>query len=228
MKKILSKKIKSEYVQENFLGLAENFSLKIRRQMFHDLMEFAKPTAKTTVLDVGVTCDQRQDSNFFEKLYPYSDKITAIGMEDCLFLEKDFPGLKYIQTDGASLPFPDKSFDLALSFATIEHMGNRQRQKEFIGELSRVGRLCCITTPNRWFPLELHSITPFIHWLPSGVFRFILRCLCQSFYAKEENLNILSQKDIMGMLPPGKEVHIKHFRLFGFVSNLMFYIKDAP
>ena len=221
------KKIKSAYVQDNFLGLPEKYSLRTRLRMFDSLMNLACPSSETTILDVGVTCDQRKDSNFFEKLYPYTKKITAVGKEDCAFLEKDFPGLKFLKIDGSRLPFQDKSFDLAVSFATIEHVGNRQRQKDFICELSRVSRQCCISTPNRWYPLEFHSMAPFIHWLPPSVFRLILRCIGQTFYAKEENLNLLSQKEIINMLPAGKEVHIKHFRLFGFVSNLMFYIKDS-
>jgi hypothetical protein len=23
-----------------------------------------------------------------------------------------------------------------------------------------------VTTPNRWFPLEVHTLRPFVHWLP--------------------------------------------------------------
>ena len=25
-----------------------------------------------------------------------------------------------------------------------------------------------VTTPNRWFPLEVHTLLPFVHWLPAG------------------------------------------------------------
>jgi len=196
--------------------------------MFDALIQLAAPSPETAVLDVGVTLDQRKDSNFFEKLYPYPDKITAVGMEDCAFLEKDFPGLKFHKIDGVHLPFQDKHFDLAVSFATIEHVGSRQRQKDFIEELCRVSRQCCLTTPNRWYPLEFHSIIPLVHWLPSKGFRLILRWMGKSFYAQEENLNLLSQNDIMHMLPADKEARILHFCLFGFVSNLMFYIKDKP
>jgi hypothetical protein len=24
-----------------------------------------------------------------------------------------------------------------------------------------------VTTPNRWFPLEVHTLLPFVHWLPA-------------------------------------------------------------
>ena len=228
MNEYLNKDTKSEYYrdQEKLFGLPEKFSLKVREKMFDALMKFAVLSPASNVLDVGVTCDQRKDSNFFEKMYPYKSKITATGIEDCAFLESDFPGLKFLKIDGTQLPFKEKQFDLAVSFATIEHVGSRQRQKQFIEELSRVSRLCCFTTPNRYYPLEFHSITLFIHWLPPGAFRFILRLLGNTFYSKEENLNLLSQQDIMDMLPAQKEVHIRHFKLFGFISNLMFFIKD--
>ena len=54
--------------------------------MFDLLMALANPSADTTVLDVGVTSDRREDSNFFEKLDPPQDKITAFGMEYAAFL----------------------------------------------------------------------------------------------------------------------------------------------
>lgn len=220
--------LRSKYYQyqQNLFCLPRRFSCEVRKKMFDTLMKVANPTSKMRVLDVGVTCDQREDSNFFEKMYPYPRMITATGIEDCSFLEKDFPGLKFLKTDAMCLPFKDKSFDLVVSFATIEHVGSRKRQQAFMHELCRVGHQCCITTPNRWYPLEFHTITPFIHWFSPQVFHFILRCIGKSFLAKEENLNLILQKDILRMLPKHKEVYIKHFRLFGLVSNLMFYIKD--
>ena len=87
-------------------------------------------------------------------------------MEDASFLAQEYPGLKYVRSDGLALPFPDKSFDLVVSFAVIEHVGSRVQQKAFVMELYRVGKTCCITTPNRWYPLEFHTAVPLIHWLP--------------------------------------------------------------
>jgi 2-polyprenyl-3-methyl-5-hydroxy-6-metoxy-1,4-benzoquinol methylase len=187
-------------------------------------MQLACPTTQTTVLDVGVTSDRREDSNFFEKLYPYPQNITAVGLEDASFLEQDYPGLKFIQADGLNLPFPDKSFDLVVCFAVLEHVGSRTRQKAFIQELCRVGRTCYITTPNRWYPVEFHTVLPLLHWLPPSWFRSILKLLSKDFFAQEENLNLLSQREVLDFFPNNTQVYTKHFRLLGLISNLCFYL----
>lgn len=191
--------------------------------MFASLLQLAKPTSETTVLDVGVTCDRRKDSNFFEKLYPYPYNITAVGLEDASFLEEEYPGLKFVQSDGLKLPFPDKSFDLVVSLAVIEHVGNREKQQAFIQELCRVGRTCCITTPNRWYPIEFHTVLPLIHWLPPHLFRWIIRRLGKKFWAKEENLNLLDIKELLSMFPDDENILCSHYKLLGIVSNLLIY-----
>jgi hypothetical protein len=213
----------SRYVQEDLGGLVSKVSWKARQKMFGRLMRLANPTRETRVLDVGVTSDLREDSNFFEKLYPYPERITAVGVEDATFLEEAFPGLKYVRADGLELPFADKSFDLVVSFAVIEHVGSREQQRAFVKELWRVGKTCCITTPNRWHPIEFHSILPLVHWLPPGWFRWILQRLGKGFWADEANLNLLSEGDLLGMLPEGVQVYRRHHRLLGWVSNLVVY-----
>lgn len=227
----MTKSIKSEssYYQHQpgLQGIVEKLALKAREKMFSSLMRLAQPHPDAQILDVGVTCDRRSDSNFFEKLYPYSHNITAVGLEDAYFLEQDFPGLKYIKADGLNLPFADKSFDLVVSFAVIEHVGSRSNQRQLIKELCRVGRTCCITTPNRWYPIELHTVLPFVHWLPLPWFRRILKWFGKDFWADENNLNPLSEKLLLAMLPEGVRVFTRHHRLFGLVSNLVFYIESV-
>lgn len=212
--------------QQKCSGLITRASLHVRKKMFESLMRIVRPNPETTVLDVGVTAYDREECNFFEKLYPYSNKITVIGMEDAHCLEKHYPGLTFIKINGPKYPFPDKSFDLVVSFATIEHVGGRIQQQNFVNELCRVGRVCCITTPNRWYPIEFHTLLPFFHWLPARKFRSICRLLGRNFYAKEENLNLLSMNNMLSFLPPDCEGSIECFRLFGLVSNIMFYIKN--
>lgn len=196
--------------------------------MFQRLMLDVKPTPSTKVLDVGVTSNRRPESNFFERLYPYPAKITAVGLEDAYFLEKDHPGLTYVKADGLSLPFPDQSFDLVVSFAVIEHAGSRMQQKAFLQELCRVGRSVYLTTPNRWFPVEFHTVVPLIHWLPPVWFRAILLRIGKRFYAQEENLNLLSAKELMALFPAGYRCVPRHHRILGMISNLVYHATPYP
>jgi hypothetical protein len=212
--------------QEKFSSIVQRTIIQARRQMFDRFMAIAKPTAATTVLDVGVTSYQREDTNSFEKMYPYPAQITALGLDDCSFLEKDFPGLKFIQGSALEMPFENGQFDLATSWATIEHVGNADNQRRFIQETMRVSKRCLITTPNRWYPIEFHSVLPFVHWLPPEQFRAVLRTLKMDSLATEEALNLMDEKQFMSMLPPGVKCTKFHHRLFGPVSNLLFFLED--
>jgi len=87
--------------------------------------------------------------------------------------------------DGCLLPFRDGAFDVVFSNSVIEHLGSRARQERFAREAARVGRRYWIQTPNRWFPVEQHLLTPFIHWLPKGWQRAIVpRCNFWNFLSR--------------------------------------------
>jgi hypothetical protein len=76
--------------------------------------------------------------------------------------------------DGRRLPFKDGAFDLVFSNAVIEHVGDFEGQRRFAEECRRVGRGYYVQTPNRRFPIEVHLMRPFIHWLPRGVQEHLL------------------------------------------------------
>lgn len=212
--------------QGKMVGIIERVSDNMRRKMFDRFMKEMAPDSATTIIDVGVTNDQRLDSNFFERLYPHKSSLTAVGMEDAHFLEDQYPGLKFVQADGLKLPFADKSFDLAVSFAVIEHVGNTDRQRAFLKELCRVGKKVCLTMPNRWYPIEFHTVLPLVHWLPPEQFRSILRLLGKPFFAQEEHLNLLGGQDLLQLVEPGTKTRLIpfHFLMMG-VSNYMLIIE---
>jgi hypothetical protein len=74
----------------------------------------------------------------------------------------------WVAGDGRRLPFRDRSFDIVFSNSVIEHVGDAQSQQAFANEVARVGRAFWVQTPNRWFPVEQHLLTPFLHWLPKS------------------------------------------------------------
>jgi SAM-dependent methyltransferase len=72
----------------------------------------------------------------------------------------------WVAGDGRALPFRDGAFDIVFSNSVIEHVGDVQSQCRFAREVMRVGRGFWVQTPNRWFPVEQHLLTPIVHWLP--------------------------------------------------------------
>jgi len=198
------------------------FALRARRRMYDAFLECLEPSAQTTILDVGVTPDQSNaDSNFLERWYPYPSRITATSIEDASHLETIHPGMTFIQTAGDRLPFADRQFDVAFSSAVIEHVGDRVKQRQFLGELLRVSNRFFITTPDRRFPVELHTFLPFVHWLPQRYHQRILRALRMTQWAKTENLNLLDERDLRALFPVGVDPQIGGPRLFAMRSNLM-------
>ena len=198
------------------------FALRARRRMYDSFIEAMAPTSTTTIVDIGVTPDQStEDSNFLEKWYPYPAEITATSIEDASYLESAHPGPQFFQTSGDRLPFADRQFDIAFSAAVIEHVGDRRRQRHFLAELLRVSKRFFITTPDRRFPVELHTFLPFVHWLPQQHHQRVLRSLDMTTWAKTENLNLLDERDFRHLFPAAVRPTFTGPRLLGMRSNLI-------
>lgn len=84
-------------------------------------------------------------------------------------------GLEYVHGDGCNLPFSDQSFDIVFSNSVIEHVGGAESQARFAQEIRRTGRGYWVQTPNYFFPIETHLLTPFVHLLPLAWRAFIVR-----------------------------------------------------
>jgi hypothetical protein len=90
----------------------------------------------------------------------------------------------------------------------------------------RVSQSFFITTPNRWFPVELHTAWPFLHFLPKKVYRKVLAALGEAYWSKEENLNLLGKKELKTLFPKKVHLTIASTRLLGLSTNLIVYGKS--
>jgi hypothetical protein len=177
--------------------VASRVSMRSRRRKLDLLLELCRPGPETTVVDVGVTdapFGAGSSDNFFEALYPWPNRITAVGHTELDRFAAAFPRVRAVRADGRDLPFADGEFDLGFSNAVVEHVGGgRDGQRRFVHELCRVSGSVFVTTPNRWFPLEVHTLVPFVHWLPAAA--------RQRVVPFDDVLDPLGPKDFASLFP---------------------------
>lgn len=184
-----------------FITLKTILSLKARKKMFDLFMRIVQPTEEDEILDLGATPDVKlADSNIFDKLYPHKKQITVCSIEDCTNIVDEL-GLKCFCLNEAKkpLPFEDKQFKACFCSAVLEHVGTHDDQEFFINECLRVADKVFITTPYRYFPVEMHTFLPFLHWLPWNVFQKIVKKTKGEFWASTDNLNLCCKRDIEKM-----------------------------
>ena len=169
----------------------------------------------TTVLDVG-------GSLFFWELarklgFPVP-KVTVINLEPP---PKNLPTkIQWEVGDGTQLAFNDYTFDIAFSNSVIEHVGDKEMQRTFAREVQRAGKQYFVQTPNHYFPVEPHLITPFIHWLPKSLQKRLIRRFtiwglvthpsqeeCERFL---KEVRLLTRREMKEFFPSG-EIIVERF-----------------
>lgn len=194
-----------------------------RTRKYAYFMERLNPSPEATLLDVGFANHEgKRDAmiNYLEKHYPYPERITALGVSGKDEFERRYPKVRAVLYDGREFPFADGEFDIGWSNAVIEHVGDRDRQVLFVRELLRVCRRVYFTTPNRYFPVELHTKLPFLHWLPAPVFDRIVRRLGMP-WATSQWINLLSRRELWKICREAGagRIAIKGNRLCGLVMD---------
>lgn len=199
-----------------------------RRRMFDRfLRRFDLPDPTATILDVGATSERSYEaSNYLEAWYPHKHLVTASGIDDARFLEDLYPGMRFVAADACRMPFADHAFDVVHAAAVIEHVGSGDRQRQMIAECARVARRgFFITTPNRWFPVEFHTVLPLVHWLPKRWFRALMRATGRGFFAEESNLNLMGRASLSTLARQACgadfDLVIEVERLGGWPANLL-------
>ncbi len=182
-----------------------------------------KPTKSTKILDIGASEKEYQiNANVFEKHYPYPENITVLGVDNYKEFCKKYPKVKTIMYEGDTFSFKDKEFDICWCNAVLKHVGDRSRQKKFLKEVRRVTKSSFVTTPNKYFPIELHTRIPLLHYLPKGIFDAILNKVGKK-WATGNYMHLLGLKDIKKLLGECniEDYTIKKNRIFGFVVDFV-------
>ncbi len=179
------------------------------------------PIAQDRVLDVGVDDGDWRASNFLEATYPWPDRITAVAPSAMPGFQARFPAVSFVVGDGRALPFADRSFEIGFSNAVIEHVGGREDQRRLVAEMLRTCRRVFICTPNAGFPIDPHTLLPFVHWLPRGLRHPILRATGNGRWASVSTLEPLTAGHLLALFPAASRPRLIRQRAAGLATVLI-------
>ena len=145
---------------------------KLRAKRIAPLLEMIKSVFNehglVRIIDVGGT-GQYWDIVPRHYLDAHNVEITIVNLPGNGISRVDGPFV-FVAADACDLAgFGDKSFHIGHSNAVVEHVGDWGYMVRFAEELTRVSQKWFVQTPNYWFPIETHSMTPFFHWLPKPI-----------------------------------------------------------
>ncbi len=145
------------------------------------ILESTRPLRGSRVVDVGAG-----DGTV---LLAFADASLRVGVDvDAALLErarKQSEGVAppcIVLADAAALPFTDRSFDVALLYDVLEHVGSYERMVAEVNRVLAQGGVALVTAANRWSPITLlddpHAHLPLLVALPPRVAEFLVHgCL---------------------------------------------------
>lgn len=144
-------------------GSFSNSQRTRRFEAFAEIVEamIATRTEPIRILDIGGT------NSFWEQRGWAGRQDVRIVLVN-LWAEPDVhPNIEGRAGDATDLSeFADGSFDVVFSNSVIEHLQTRANQAAMAAEVRRLAPVHWIQTPNFWFPVEPHFLTPAWHYLP--------------------------------------------------------------
>lgn len=210
----------------DILKIYDVISPRFRRRRMRAFEAAFRPTAATRILDVG-----GRPANW--RLIDATPSVTLVNPEAPTWELTE--RMTAVRGDGCNLPFADGSLDVAYSNSTIEHLGGTERQEAFARELRRVGRRYYVQTPNRWFPLEPHYLTPFVHFLPRSwqvkllrhgtVWGWVARPTPEQVAEVVKEIRLLDHGTMRRLFP---EARIERERLLGLTKSLIAIYDGEP
>ena len=120
---------------------------------------------RTRLLDVG-------GYSYYWGFLEHPTRVTILNLEPPV---EGRGGFDWVIGDARRLPFRDRAFGVVFSNSLVEHILGEGGRRAFAHEVRRVGERFYVQTPNRWFPVEPHLMTPLIHFLPRPLQRRLVR-----------------------------------------------------
>ncbi len=210
-----------------------NFSAQARKKRAQLFREFFQIDKSTKILDLG----SENGTNIFNVLqdtdyHPTNVYIADISEKAVEEGSRNY-GFNAVKIDeSGKLPFAGKFFDIVYCSSVIEHVTvvksdvwswkdgaefereSFKHQREFAGEIIRLGKHYFVQTPCKTFPIESHTWLPLAEYLPRKQFLSVLN-LSNRFWVKqaEPDFNLLGESEMQKLFPDAKIICEKKFGL---------------
>jgi ubiquinone/menaquinone biosynthesis C-methylase UbiE len=198
-----------------------------RGKRFAAFLRHCQPQDQETLLDVGGT------RVFWESNQAVGRAIDVVNLDidGEEIVQRDGCTIRLLAGDACALAFPDNHYDVVFSNSVIEHVGSWQDQQAFAREARRLGKKLWIQTPAKEFFIEPHYLAVFVHWLPKGAQKKLLRyCSLWGVLARPsperiaelvEEIRLLTLREMKSLFPDCQI--IKERFLFVFVKSYTAY-----
>jgi hypothetical protein len=214
-----------------FTGRLARFQQSFRAKRMRRFLRAFPDAGRSRILDVGGTAE------IWELTPGAAGRVFLLNMPRAA-AEKESATAEVIYGDGCRLPFADAAFDIVFSNSVIEHVGDGDAQRRFAEEVRRTARGYWVQTPNRYFPVEMHLLTPLVHLLPRSLRAFIVRRFTvwqwihrpspdrKQFYVEHfiSDIRLLSAADMRRLFP---DAVILRERFLLFTKSLVAYRRSS-
>ena len=170
-------------------------------------------------LEQGITClDIGGITEGFENIGKICNAL-IVNIE----VRKMVDGWNVILADGRFLPLKDKSIDIIISNALLEHVD--EGREKLIGEIRRTTKgNYFISVPYHYSPFEPHYLLTFFQFVPETIKRFLLfRMRITIGWMNKRNyheIKLFKKSQLKELFP---EADICLLRCFGIPVNLVAY-----
>lgn len=173
---------------------------------------------QTRVLDLG-------GAEYYWPWLKVRPRVTVANFEERDLKKLD---LDWVRADGRKLPFQDGTFDVVYCNSVLEHLPDEVSRSAMAREVARVGRGYSVQTPNRWFPVDAHTLTPVFHFLPKRwqsrlarnftLWGWLQRPKPDEARGFVENIHLLTTRDLQRLFP---DAVIERERFLGLTKSVI-------
>lgn len=204
-----------------FKEIRNYFSFKSRLQRGKIFKNYLNPKEKDKILDLG-----SGNGSHLAGIINYRKNVFCADISQSSLIKCKKLGFKTILLkQSAKLPFPNKYWDIVFCSSVIEHISGDKNKLErygsntefdkqawnnqylFAQEIKRIAKKYFVQTPNKYFPIESHTLLPFIIiYIPYRLKLIFIKIISKLFFwplavKYRPDWHLLTKKQVKELFP---------------------------